>query len=259
MAHSRGRARRARRAQEERREAKPIKVDTVKMTRHQLEDAQQAEVTREKLLEQGGFTFDMPDGKRTKEVTVQLGMAQSEKLAGAEYKSGVAEGPSPYVDVVGSVGHEFQSALSDSVDGTPVSRFRVDMADAPDTLKEAVQDRYTYLLDRQRELAAGPNQGELLPHEQRTLDSLQPIVEAMNSSEGLPGGFDEVPTQISEMQGSSYDQSRLEGQPDAGDAAVMDAYKEKGWINLGRSGRRDYQERKRRLDESAEGEESEAA
>ncbi len=195
-------------------EAKGFEVK--KMTRADMAREAQSDAQRERLLANGGFTFEMPDADAddgtVKPVTVQFALERPtytyagqdvpnpnrpnmEPKAGSARTGLTIEKPTPEEKrdsqvVVTAVGHTFESmtkndiqVADDSVEvGAPVSKFRPDMADAPDVLRTAAKDKYTALMARRPE--------DLLPTEQRTLDALRPIVEAMNASKGLPGGYD---------------------------------------------------------------------
>lgn len=203
-------------------------LEIKKMTQADIAREAQSDAQRESLLANGGFTFEMSDDPvldptadpkseamisgPLKPVTVHFALEQpSYTYAGqdvpmpnrptAEPKAGsartgltvekpTAEEKRDSQVVVTAVGHTFESMTKndiaigdDAVEvGPPVSKFRPDMTDAPDALRTAAQDKYTALMARRPE--------DLLPTEQRTLEALRPIVEAMNASKGLPGSVD---------------------------------------------------------------------
>lgn len=208
-------------------EAKGFEVK--KMTQADIAREAQSDAQRESLLANGGFTFEMPDPDAgdgaVKPVTVQFALEQGtytyagqdvpmpnrptvEPKAGSARTGLTVEKPTAEEKrdsqvVVTAVGHTFESKTKNDIQvdagatftgddgimmqqdtvevGAPVSKFRPDMADAPDTLRTVAKEKYAALMARRP--------ADLLPTEQRTLEALRPIVEAMNASKGLPGGI----------------------------------------------------------------------
>lgn len=127
--------------------------------------------------------------------------------------------------------------------------FQADISDAPTGLQTAVDNAWDQL---QRDL---PKYGDDIPPELAARQAmLEPIIRARLARVDSPvsGIQTEDAEPVSEVASSQpasepYNVDRLKNQVPADDAAVMGAYRAKGWNKLGRNGRKDYQERKGRL------------
>lgn len=121
--------------------------------------------------------------------------------------------------------------------------YDMNLQDAPAELQAAVDKAWDNLQVNEAALQ-GDLPAELVA--QRKL--LEPIIRARLAEVALPQAVElPEPAAASAPSREPYDPKRLQGQPDAGDAAVMDAYKDKGWNKLGKHGRADYQARRDRL------------
>lgn len=116
--------------------------------------------------------------------------------------------------------------------------YDMNLQDAPAELQAAV-DRAWDALQINEQALQGDLPAELIA--QKKL--LEPIIRARLAEVALP--------QAATPAREPYNPNRLKGQPEADDAAIMDAYRDRRWANLGKHGRADYQARKGRLAEDA--------
>ncbi len=121
--------------------------------------------------------------------------------------------------------------------------YRLDLLDAPDELREAIQNKWDTIITNEKVLGAdGPK--DAVAEIQRDKTHYAEIIAAIEASNNTPDAFPaESPV--------PYDHNRMKRLP-ADDQIIFASYRKKGWARLGGRQRAHYQELRARLEQAPE-------